>query len=56
MTPTTASVRPSRVPWVKMFIEQFVYWSYFTNAYYHAVLGALQGMNVTQVYDRVADT
>lgn len=21
-----------RVPWVKMFIEQFVYWSYFSNA------------------------
>ena len=30
--------------------------SYFTNAYYHAVLGALQGMSVGQVYDRVADT
>lgn len=23
----------SRVPFVKMFIEQFVYWSYFSNAY-----------------------
>ena len=50
------AVAPSRVPWVKMFIEQFVYWSYFTNAYYHAVLGALQGMNPSQVYDRVAAT
>ena len=30
--------------------------SYFTNAYYHAVLGALQGMSVNQVYNRVADT
>ena len=31
------------VPWVKTFIEQFVYWSYFSNAYYHIVIGALQG-------------
>ena len=46
----------SMVPWYKMFIEQFVYWSYFTNAYYHAVLGALQGFSVQRVYDRVADT
>ena len=30
--------------------------SYFTNAYYHAVLGALQGMSVNQVYNRVHDT
>jgi len=45
-----------RVPWAKMFIEQFVYWSYFTNAYYHAVLGALQGMSVSQVYHRVEST
>lgn len=43
------AVAPSRVPFVKMFIEQFVYWSYFSNAYYHAVLGALQGMTVEQV-------
>jgi len=46
----------SRVPWVKMFIEQFVYWSYLSNAYYHGVLGALQGMSVAQVYDRIEST
>jgi len=50
------AVTQARVPWVKMFIEQFVYWSYFSNAYYHAVLGALQGMNVRQVCDRVSST
>jgi len=49
-------VQPARVPFVKMFIEQFVYWSYFSNAYYHAVLGALQGMSVAQVSDRVTST
>eukprot|EP00967_Tisochrysis_lutea_P148175 scaffold282606_cov37-Tisochrysis_lutea.AAC.1 len=30
--------------------------SYFSNAYYHAVLGALQGFTVQQVYDRVTST
>ena len=50
------SVATSRVPWVKMFIEQFVYWSYLSNAYYHGVLGALQGMDVAQIYDRIAST
>ena len=46
----------SRVPFVKMFIEQFVYWSYLSNAYYHAVLGGLQGMSFTQISDRVTST
>ena len=46
----------ARVPFLKMFIEQFVYWSYLSNAYYHAVLGALQGMSVSQVSDRVTST
>uniref|UniRef100_A0A7S4FC16 Peroxisomal membrane protein MPV17 n=1 Tax=Chrysotila carterae TaxID=13221 RepID=A0A7S4FC16_CHRCT len=46
----------SRVPFAKMFIEQFVYWSYFSNAYYHTVLGALQGFSPQQCYDRVAST
>ena len=46
----------SRIPFLKMFIEQFVYWSYFSNAYYHAVLGALQGMSVAQVQLRVTST
>ena len=46
----------SRVPFTKMFIEQFVYWSYLSNAYYHGVLGALQGMGAGQIYDRIAST
>ncbi|KAJ1619557.1 hypothetical protein T492DRAFT_1084733 [Pavlovales sp. CCMP2436] len=44
------------MPWAKMFMEQFVYWGWFSNGYYHAVLGALQGMTPVQIYDRVADT
>ena len=36
------AVRVGLVPFVKMFIEQFVYWAYFSNSYYHAVLGALR--------------
>mmetsp|Transcript_11087 Transcript_11087/g.22039 ORF Transcript_11087/g.22039 Transcript_11087/m.22039 type:complete len:268 (+) Transcript_11087:131-934(+) len=49
-------VSKASTPFVKTFVEQFVYWSYLSNAYYHAVLGALQGMTAHQVYDRVADT
>lgn len=49
-------VQTAYVPFTKMFIEQFVYWSYFSNAYYHAVLGALQGMSVAQVHHRVRST
>jgi len=33
-----------------------VYWSYFSNAYYHAVLGMLQGMTMAQVQHRVSST
>ncbi|GAB5363817.1 hypothetical protein AAMO2058_000915700 [Amorphochlora amoebiformis] len=50
------AVSRARAPFFKAFVEQFVYWSYLSNAYYHAVLGALQGMSTSQVYDRVSDT
>ena len=43
----------SMVPWYKMFIEQFVYWSYFTNAYYHAVLGALRRRGPARLRSRL---
>lgn len=49
-------VSTSLMPWAKMFLEQFVYWGWFSNGYYHAVLGALQGMGPEQIYHRVADT
>jgi|TARA_B100000524_G_scaffold256652_1_gene139150 hypothetical protein len=39
-----------------MFIEQFVYWSYFSNAYYHCVLGMLQGWSAERCVHRVQET
>lgn len=53
---TRWAVSTPLMPWAKMFLEQFVYWGWFSNGYYHAVLGALQGMGPEQVYRRVADT
>ena len=32
------------VPWAKTIMEQFVYWSYLSNAYNRVVVGALQGV------------
>ena len=37
------------------FLEQFVYWSYFSNIYYHVVLGALQGLSLRRVRRRVRE-
>merc|ERR1740138_864348 len=37
-------------------MEQFVYWSYFSNAYYHGVLGMLQGMDLAQIEQRISST
>jgi hypothetical protein len=34
---------------------QFVYWSWFSNSLYHGAMGAMQGMNLDQIYDRIAD-
>ena len=39
----------------KTIMEQFVYWSWFSNSLYHGAMGAMQGMNVDQIYDRIAD-
>ena len=49
-------ITASRAPFFKAFVEQFVYWSYLSNGYYHAVLGALQGMGPSAIYQRVSDT
>mmetsp|Transcript_27230 Transcript_27230/g.57265 ORF Transcript_27230/g.57265 Transcript_27230/m.57265 type:complete len:306 (-) Transcript_27230:153-1070(-) len=43
------------IPVFKTFMEQFVYWSWFSNSLYHGAMGAMQGMNMTQIYDRIAD-
>ena len=33
-----------RMAAVKTAVEQFVYWSYFSHAYHHVVIGALKGL------------
>jgi len=37
-------LRRVHAAWAKLALEQFVTWSYFSAAYYHIVLGALQGL------------
>lgn len=39
----------------KTIMEQFVYWSWFSNSLYHGAMGAMQGMNLEQIYNRIAD-
>eukprot|EP00567_Pseudictyota_dubia_P010579 CAMPEP_0197446344 /NCGR_PEP_ID=MMETSP1175-20131217/11312_1 /TAXON_ID=1003142 /ORGANISM="Triceratium dubium, Strain CCMP147" /LENGTH=294 /DNA_ID=CAMNT_0042977441 /DNA_START=112 /DNA_END=999 /DNA_ORIENTATION=+ len=44
-----------KVPVFKAFMEQFVYWSWFSNSLYHGAMGAMQGWTAQQCYDRIAD-
>ena len=39
----------------KTVMEQFVYWSWFSNSLYHGAMGAMQGMDLDQIYNRIAD-
>jgi protein Mpv17 len=39
----------------KTIMEQFVYWSWFSNALYHYAMGALQGQDMDTCYHRVVD-
>ena len=43
------------VPIFKTVMEQFVYWSWFSNSLYHGAMGAMQGLTAQQCYDRIAD-
>lgn len=36
-------------------MEQFVYWSWFSNSLYHGAMGAMQGMDAGQIQKRVKD-
>ena len=36
-------------------MPKFVYWSWISNSLYHGAMGAMQGMNLTQIYNRIAD-
>jgi len=39
----------------KTIMEQFVYWSWFSNALYHAAMGAMQGYTLEMVSTRLND-
>merc|ERR1711982_58459 len=43
------------IPIFKAFMEQFVYWSWLSNGLYHGVMGAMQGMSLYQIYNRLGD-
>ena len=43
------------VPVFKTIMEQFVYWSWFSNSLYHGAMGSMQGWTAQQCYDRIAD-
>jgi len=43
------------IPVFKAFMEQFVYWSWLSNSIYHGAMSLMQGQNLNQAYDRIAD-
>ena len=43
------------IPLFKTVMEQFVYWSWFSNSLYHGAMGAMQGMDAGQIHKRVED-
>jgi protein Mpv17 len=43
------------IPVFKTVMEQFVYWSWVSNSMYHGAMGAMQGHNLNQIYDRIED-
>mmetsp|Transcript_11533 Transcript_11533/g.14527 ORF Transcript_11533/g.14527 Transcript_11533/m.14527 type:complete len:343 (+) Transcript_11533:164-1192(+) len=42
------------IPVFKAFMEQFVYWSWFSNSLYHGAMGAMQGKSPQEVYDYIS--
>ena len=44
-----------KVPVFKAFMEQFVYWSWISNALYHGAMGAMQGKSMGEVYKKLED-
>eukprot|EP00978_Attheya_sp_CCMP212_P036501 scaffold166094_cov46-Attheya_sp.AAC.3 len=50
-----ANVTGLGIPLFKTVMEQFVYWSWFSNSLYHGAMGAMQGQSVDQVYHRISD-
>jgi len=50
-----AGVTGLGIPVFKAFMEQFVYWSWFSNTLYHGAMGAMQFQGPTEIYNRIAD-
>ncbi|KAH8066882.1 hypothetical protein JL721_8074 [Aureococcus anophagefferens] len=48
-------VPSGRVPLVKLVMEQFVYWGYFSNAFYHFAMATMEGETTSAACDRVRD-
>jgi len=44
-----------QIPIFKTIMEQFVYWSWVSNSMYHGAMGAMQGLNIQQICDRISD-
>lgn len=44
------------IPVFKTVMEQFVYWSWFSNSLYLGAMGALQGLGVDDIYNRIKDS
>lgn len=42
------------IPVFKTVMEQFVYWSWFSNSLYHGAMGAMQGMNFDEIQTRIS--
>ncbi len=43
------------IPIFKTVMEQFVYWSWFSNSLYHGAMGAMQGKNLNEIQKRIED-
>jgi len=39
----------------KTVMEQFVYWSWFSNSLYHGAMGLMNGLSLDQTYDRITE-
>lgn len=39
----------------KTVMEQFVYWSWFSNSLYHGAMGLMNGLSLDQTYGRIAE-
>jgi protein Mpv17 len=50
-----AGITGLKIPIFKAFMEQFVYWSWFSNSLYHGAMGLMQGYSVAECYQRIAD-